>query len=49
MDTQERIYSKPSSKSVKVSMCKLHAALFAQLIPKLTHLILNWVSLVAQR
>ena len=48
MNTQERISSKPSCKSVKVSMCKLHGPLFAQLIPKLTHLILSWFSLVAQ-
>ena len=26
MNTQERISSKPSCKSVKVSMCKLHGA-----------------------
>ena len=49
MDNQERISSKPSYKSVKVSVCKLHAAMFAQIIPKLTHLILSWVSLLTQR
>ena len=49
IDNQERISSKPSYKSVKVSVCKLHAAMFAQIIPKLTHLILSWVSLLTQR